>query len=793
MMCPSQEMSTAAVVFPVPAGKESWTVSGRILRRTGPVALPAAGVSVRLRPTPAIRTTGPDGRFEFSGVAAGSFYLEYAGPSSALLGFDLSLDGPTGTPRRDLGDLLLEPGSTLVVRLVGPSGEPIREGRVLVRKDERARAREARSLVDGGYRLDRMQPGTFRVEATAAGHAFDWATVDAPRQEPLAIRLPAERRIAGTVMDRDGKPVEGAEVGAFFDRGTAGPLAPIRTDASGRFMIGRLGEERGSVQVEAGGFAREERWFDVPGKEDLQFILVPEAILEGKVVAAEDGSPIRGARVKLGGSGREQEVESDSQGEFRFDKLRSGSCWFQVEHDDFVHRSFGGRKLTSGDWIKRQIFRLHRGFTVHGVVIDAATKVPVPLAEVRIDERGANNRDRHATLKLTTVDGAFEFSGRSSGTDVYSVRAKGYVAVSDLVREVHRYGELLIVPLERGGSICGRVLDPDGLPASGVLVCPSRRTIDWMDRSVDLMIQTTSTGPEGTFCVEGVPAGEFYLESWSRMYFGPPTESIKLKAGEPVSGVEIRLQRWGTIRGRVLDESGAPVPGATIEHVGLVDYRSDAEGRFVISRVSPVTRSFDVRAKGFLISRRGGLPVVAEGVIEGLDFVLSRGEILSGRVVDAEGQAVAAARIEALTPSGSTGQETLTDADGRFLLSGLERGIFTVQVQKERFLRKELKIPVPSQESRITLDRMAVLRGRVQAQGGEDRRDWTLEISLLGVPGTMETSPVEIGGGGRFEAVLEPGKYLLQASAPGYEPFKSEEMTLQKGELRDGVVIELKK
>ena len=124
----------------------------------------------------------------------------------------------------------------------------------------------------------------------------------------LLGQLGAEKAITGTVVDRDGRPVAGAEVrlscGMAAD-GTAPTLESIRTDREGRFRLAvptgialRAELVRGGLGEPAGSPRRRGRHADAEDRRrpDAQAgMAAPRTV----TIRGRDGNPVAGARVTL--------------------------------------------------------------------------------------------------------------------------------------------------------------------------------------------------------------------------------------------------------------------------------------------------------------------------------------------------------------------------------------------------------------------------------------------------------------------------------------------------------------
>jgi hypothetical protein len=76
----------------------------------------------------------------------------------------------------------------------------------------------------------------------------------------------------------------------------------------------------------------------------------------------------------------------------------------------------------------------------------------------------------------------------------------------------------------------------------------------------------------------------------------------------------------GTIRGTVLDPSGALVPGAQITITNETGFsrtlKSGATGSFEVPHLAPGSYSVSINASGFTPALEGGIQVVGDGVTE---------------------------------------------------------------------------------------------------------------------------------------------------------------------------------
>lgn len=233
----------------------------------------AAGYTVRLSAGDRrwTATTGPDGRYEFTGVAAGeySIALETTATEHADGPRTVTLADPRGCAA---ADFYVVPDGRIAVRLVDGAGQPRPRLRVelldldALPADRPAFSQDTRETdADGRVEFARLHPKRYVLAVNATrppsvvqpfGMTFfpGAASVDAAREIPLGVgeRLDlgdwplegalAERRIEGRVVWQDGRPAAGAHVILFGSRD--GPWAnrsvdrgSATADADGRFAF----------------------------------------------------------------------------------------------------------------------------------------------------------------------------------------------------------------------------------------------------------------------------------------------------------------------------------------------------------------------------------------------------------------------------------------------------------------------------------------------------------------------------------------------------------------------------
>ncbi|MEQ1892124.1 MAG: carboxypeptidase-like regulatory domain-containing protein [Planctomycetota bacterium] len=282
------------------------------------------------------------------------------------------------------------------------------------------------------------------------------------------------------------------------------------------------------------------------------------------------------------------------------------------------------------------------GVPMEGVSVRVMPSEPPPAGE----RGGVASRDLSAT---SGEQGEFRLGRIARG--LWKVVAKEKLVDGSEVLVDTRGGDVLGLELvlEPESCLLVRVKWPDGTPASGI-------QHDLGSSMVFL--------DEGELMFCGLPAGEHELLFAANRdgVHGIAIARVLLPDTRELELV-LRQQQPISLRGTVRDERGNAVPGArVIAHVGeLLSKEAPAgDGLFEVGELPEGRWSLQVLADGYWTPSRS---LIVDALTPPKDFVLRPAATIRGRVVDAEGRAVAGARLfggKPLTPN------TLTDSEGRF-------------------------------------------------------------------------------------------------------------------------------
>ncbi len=452
--------------------------------------------------------------------------------------------------------------------------------------------------------------------------------------EDVTIALPAAVALVGTVKDREGKPVANARVRALWLTDAVKSEKDARSGADGAYRISGLTPTpargvwlayfgRGWLEVTADGFAPlflEDALPAGKGPEvRLDLTLSRGTVVTGKVLDAESGAGIPGARVALHSIEGMQGFARESGGSFQ------------------------------NPWAPRPLFE----------------------TESKAD---GSYRFEHVPCEGPHPSASHN-SSRSGGTALGGVSAwKPGFTSGGMNLELAKDGEVVetTVRLWPSATIVGRAVEADGTPipdASVGAAAEGRTPEGWVPVFYEGVPRAWGkTGPDGRFRLDGVDAarsGPIEVTLTLRRPMtgrgspyrpeGDGKATATVRAGETVDVGDVHLAKpeptvYDTTTVVVNGPDGKAVWGAVVSR-GLMGNapRTDAEGRAFWAwgkpragtPLQPVTVS--VRAKGFAPESATLYPPGSGR--ETVFVTLAAGRRIAGRVIQSDGTPASGATV----------------------------------------------------------------------------------------------------------------------------------------------------
>lgn len=309
----------------------------------------------------------------------------------------------------------------------------------------------------------------------------------------------------------------------------------------------------------------------------------PDARVIQGVVETEGGGRARDVEVRLLSG---QRTRTDREGRFRFKPTNAYADTLAVDVEGFAPLR---RDVTVDAYGALTVeLELRRAVPLAGRLVSPRSE-PI-AASLRVfaapppDAERARYAERAAPISETTAaaDGSFSISGVSPGEYLLEVRPHGLQPFTTLVTAPNAALKLL---LTEGARVTGRFFDEDGKPLRGATVVMRARghASEAAGATVDA---------SGQFELAGLPDGELSLEATALERRICLRREVTVSAGAAVD-VVLRLGRAPSITGRVVDDSGAPVPLAMVMGTTTADplcgarvTEADNSGEFVLEDVA---------------------------------------------------------------------------------------------------------------------------------------------------------------------------------------------------------------
>ena len=816
----------------VPAG--GWRVVGRIVSvDTKGATRPVAEARVTLGPhrrwegttpiEPRDSITDDNGRFELTAPSREQLELRVIATDLSELSARLWFTHPTArdgvSPTKNLGDITLTPAAPLTMFVRGPNGEAVANAEVLLRTvagheilPEVARtsgAREesipAEEINTGTYRATRAPRGSLEAQVSAAGYVPATAALENPDETPTTIEMIRGEVLAGTVVDDRGQPIAQAKLQAYQPQ-----LHETVTDANGQFRFDTLPWGMARLSVRADGFVTLRHRVSA-GVEDAEITLAREATYSGSVTTAAN-APLSRAKVSLEGVGEQTRTfaaRTEPDGAFRMRKLPEGRYRVVIDHEEASTRELEAEvELTPGANVDAGAIQLDAGWRLRGTVIEASDDgevTPIPGTEVRL-KLVVEGREIAARRAESGTKGDFEIKGLVDGDYELRTNAEGFLRKATRLEGLTRDAEPVKVQLKRAGEVRGRVIDDSDRPIVGADVrvdlgfAPEARNSVWQEyRST--VPRPVRSDADGRFTIRGLrPYPTYAIRATHPRFAVGRSEPFSIVDDERQEDIVVRLQPGATVSGRVVDEDDEPIVGALVRlrrgrqrqanqwlfRVSRPEVRTGNDGSFRIENLPAMAYTLVANAAG-RPQETQEIEVPGSSPIEDLKVVIASGYPIAGRVVDEEGNPVERARVHHY--DGSFSNDTTTDPDGRFRLSGLLEGRVELGIGKDGFAWTSLTVSVPSDtEVLVTMKAAGTIRGRIVPRG-----DVVLKTPAeLRVVNTEKDSTMwTFANDDRFDLELEPGTYIIRTSGRSFAPTETSPLVLQAGEVIDDVILEL--
>ena len=572
-------------------------------------------------------------------------------------------------------DFVLEKAGTIVGKVLLADGTPPAAFSVQAHGEAKEDTRSGRSRVypeetsidpSGSFTLEGMGAGSVTLEVTSKGKVparksgikvVSGQTVDAG-----TLTLVDGRTLRGRVLAAsDSSPVVGATVGASLGQGTRAMLFAVpgstggaASGGDGSFEITGLESRRYTLSVNHPEWAPAESSIDVPEGEDppeQTIRLTRGGALTGTVRDAAK-QPVADKRIRVsqetGSTSRQATTGTD--GRYSFDKLPAGTYSVMRTPDGnvFTMSNIGLKPAEVRDGettvvdfdeaakitVSGRVLRSGKAVSEASLVFLAGAEGGIPT-EFKGAESDAEGRYQVGLDKAGPYQVMVQVGGRFAGSgNPMTIQVPDQPAVT----------QDIVVP---GNGVAGRVIDGEGKPVSGAIVRARREG----GEESSLFGSMDSSEPDGAWRIDGLEPGTYRITASASGYKN--TERYPITVGaDDAPGVELRLERGRSFRGRVVDPMDRPmsramvlVAPAGVTEMSFSDFTSDING--VFATAAPGDGALDITAfvDGYGAARAKGFVPSGESEEPEITLRLTPGGRVRVLVTGTDGKPVAGARI----------------------------------------------------------------------------------------------------------------------------------------------------
>ncbi len=372
------------------------------------------------------------------------------------------------------------------------------------------------------------------------------------------------------------------------------------------------------------------RWrWDMDPDENIyalgELALKPFLSLQGTVSTLNSGGTVAGLTVQLkmhnrsadffrAGAQTEHTVQTDTNGNFLFSELHPIEYSLTISRNDVI---IAFLELVNPQNKKTLEIRLPKLKTLLGTVVDAQQR-PIVNANLYVARQSKNPYGHGAILAMTQTDvnGAFRMQLLKTEPHLLSVEVskKGYL--SSVYPNVEIGEQPLIVPLQKGFAVKGRVILPQNVTSDGYYEVKAfsenvgmNPTLNPLTLSRPLMSKQFPV-TETTFVLDGL-----FEEKYKLYIAGDGIAATKMNVKASANGQEVVIvadKPTVELKGQVLwADTGKPMRSALVSRswypwelsrydmsltLDRFETETDAQGRFAFSNLTQGRYLLNIRA-----------------------------------------------------------------------------------------------------------------------------------------------------------------------------------------------------
>jgi large repetitive protein len=768
-------------------------ITGRVVR--GGKGVENAVLNVFSPGMEASATTGPDGSFTLSGLAAGPVMVMLRKEDEFI------------SERRSL----TAPGRDVLVQL--PGGGRI-TGRVVDKATNKpltqfqagiSMSRGGGGFItmappqlrdfnsdDGSFTLENVPAGALTVVANAPGYASANLNVTVEEGKTLSdveLQLDAGVRLTGRVTGPNGSPLSEVRVsiqpstgGAFAMRGVE---PSSTTDANGEYTLEALQAGEEQVTFAHPKYVSTTKDVTLKGREARLDVQLSAGQRVTGVVVTESGAPVAEAYVEATTSGSNETARTNAAGAFELEGLTPGRYRFSARKPGIGEGVADDVEIGSGAPVR---IVMSAGSTITGRVTGLT---PQEYANTTVEARAGRS---YASAAVDS-SGAFRIDGAPSGT----VQVSATVSSRDFT--TRRSSGAQTVEVAPGGSQSVDIAFNNNVTVRGRVTRNGapvpNGTVMFVPRPVS-QSQGYASGPtdeNGVYSVSGLQEGDYSVYVMDMQRYSPYGTTFTVRNS---STFDIDY-RTGTLTGRVVDAAdGEPVSGARVELRSKAPAEllrmtrsatTDNAGSFIVESVPAGTYVLSATGEGFGNSMTD--LSVSESGMDGLELKLSRNAGVTLRVIDERNQQPLAASVTVYDMQG----QLVYNAPLMFFGGGgtptevklpLSPGRYTASVSAQLYAPRNVTIQSPGPQQ-VALTPGGTLN--VRSKHSERRRIRLIDAS--GLPYGRTSNPLpsrDLLVGTTTIPYVAPGRYTIVLLGENDAVLDSVQVVVQEGGTTDAEI-----
>lgn len=488
--------------------------------------------------------------------------------------------------------------------------------------------------------------------------------------------------------------------------------------------------------------------------------------LEGRVIDLADKA-VEAAEVRLASRTVSATALSDSAGGFAFDALPPGVYFVDAATDE---AACNPKRVHLTEDTPPVLLRLSPAIRAQVTVLSSVDHEPVQGAAVEVLARHGDTPYRSSE---TDERGIATLLGMPPDGYAVTVSATGFRTRVEPFPPKAGLRWSMTVVLTPGVEVRGRVIDEDGAPVAAAAITPMPTRVALFVTAPKLASHSTITDGHGEFALI-LDSGSFRLLATHSRYLPGQSDSFFVDGKTPVQGIEIRLDRGGSIAGRVVTKDGRPVAHATVRSsassrrdlgTGMRETLAAADGSFLIEGLPRVAIDLVARSPS-ASSDDVQVDLSAASSVEDVIVTLELDGVIAGMVTGSDGKPIEDAQVFCVgLPHGAVGTRPVfpetTDPAGHFACRGLVPGDYSLTATR----------PYPNNNQGPAM-RSVTLQG--VESGTTDvvlvlPEDGTLVGQVVLANGSTPKSfgvAVDAGGGPRIFENAKDGRFVLDGLAP---------------------------